>query len=230
MPRSFCGRVSPIQGLQGRHSSVLYDVVRVLGQLQHLAGHNKFAYMIKCVAAQHNFNSHEVRSVMHPPMCSMIGVPITVDAARLGSRAHRLKNYRTNMASYADAQLVLDAVERDPNRLVQDILDPGRTERDAADDIPPGHYRSELRRLYGRGATSSLVQAVYQGVPQCTGQRPNNKTGLGATPGEGEDAQPNQATSLTTPVQFVPARNTVLAFHAHRRAHRTSRRPQYRPE
>ncbi|KAK3270354.1 hypothetical protein CYMTET_21246 [Cymbomonas tetramitiformis] len=135
----------PLRGLQGRHSSVPHDVVRVLGQLHHLAGQDRFAYMIECVAAQHNFNSHEVRSVMHPLMCSMIGMPFTVDAARMGSRAHRIRNYWTNMAGYADAQLVLDAVERDPNRLVHDILDSGRTEQDAADDTASGHYPCNVR-------------------------------------------------------------------------------------
>ncbi|KAK3245927.1 hypothetical protein CYMTET_44524 [Cymbomonas tetramitiformis] len=135
----------PLQGLQGKHSSVLYDVVNVLGQLQRIVGQHRFVYLIECVAAQHNFNSRDVREVMHPLMCSMIGIPITIDAAQLGARAHRLRNYWSSMACPISAQQVLTAVVRDPNRLVSDILDPGRAERPAACDTARGHYRCNVQ-------------------------------------------------------------------------------------
>ncbi|KAK3250090.1 hypothetical protein CYMTET_40515 [Cymbomonas tetramitiformis] len=128
------------QGLRKRHSAVLYDVVHVVGTLQKLVGRERFMYLIECVAAQYNFNSQEVREVMHPLMCSMIGMPITIDAARLGSRAHRLRNYWTNMASYVEVQEVVDGVQRDQARLVRDILDPGHREQPAAEDVAAAHY------------------------------------------------------------------------------------------
>eukprot|EP00854_Cymbomonas_tetramitiformis_P003451 gene3451-biopygen3402 len=78
-------------------------------------------------------------------MCSVINMPITVDAAQLGSRAHRLRNYWTNLTSYAQAQPVIDAIARDPSRLVRDILDPDREERPASDDVAAGHYRCNVR-------------------------------------------------------------------------------------
>eukprot|EP00854_Cymbomonas_tetramitiformis_P010215 gene10215-biopygen10446 len=99
-----------LQGLQGKHSSVLYDVVNVLGQLQRL-----------------------------------VGIPITIDAAQIGARAHRLRNYWSNMACPISAQQVLTAVECDPNRLGNDILDPGRTERPAACDTARDHYRCNIQ-------------------------------------------------------------------------------------
>ncbi|KAK3241256.1 hypothetical protein CYMTET_48958 [Cymbomonas tetramitiformis] len=134
-----------LQGLQGKHSSMLYDVVNVLGQLQRLMGQHRFIYSIECVAAQHNFNSREVREIMHPRMCSMIGIAITIDAAQMGARAHRLRNHWSNMACPISAQQVLTAVERDPNRLVSDILDPGRTERPAACDTARSQYRCNVQ-------------------------------------------------------------------------------------
>ncbi|KAK3275218.1 hypothetical protein CYMTET_16640 [Cymbomonas tetramitiformis] len=72
------------------------------------------------------------------------GIPITIDAAQLGARAHRLRNYWSNMACPISTQQVLTAVVRDPNRLVSDILDPGRAERPAACDTARGHYRCNV--------------------------------------------------------------------------------------
>ncbi|KAK3284004.1 hypothetical protein CYMTET_8324 [Cymbomonas tetramitiformis] len=143
---SSAGSLQGLQGLQGKHSSVLYDVVNVLGQLQRMVGQHRFVYLIECVAAQHNFNSRDVREVMHPLMCSMIGIPITIDAAQLGARAHRLRNYWSNMGCPISAQQVLTAVVRDPNRLVIDILDPGRAERPTtACATARGHYRCNVQ-------------------------------------------------------------------------------------
>ena len=58
-------------------------------------------------------------------ICGSIGAPVTVDAARLGAGAHRLRNYWTNLCSPSELQLVLNQVERDPHLAVQ--LPPGRS-------------------------------------------------------------------------------------------------------
>eukprot|EP00854_Cymbomonas_tetramitiformis_P019317 gene19317-23093_t len=73
---------------------------------------------------------------------------------------------------------------------------------------------SELRQLYGPGATASLVEAAYQAPPECSGQRPHDKTGLGAAPSEDAPTPHHVTTSLNTPIQFVPASGPVPTDHA----------------
>ncbi|KAK3288773.1 hypothetical protein CYMTET_3762 [Cymbomonas tetramitiformis] len=114
------GKISSVE--LGRHSAILYDVVNLIGTLQ-AAAPTKLMYMIECVAAQHNFASREViRDTMHPLMCAMIGTPVTCDAAQLGARAHRLRNYWHNLAPIHSTQHVLDLVPRDPAR-TGEVLD-----------------------------------------------------------------------------------------------------------
>eukprot|EP00854_Cymbomonas_tetramitiformis_P034703 gene34703-biopygen35818 len=72
---------------------------------------------------------------------------------------------------------------------------------------------SELRQLYGPGATASLVQAAHQSPPECYGQRPHDKTGLGAAPSEDASTAHDPTTSLSTPIQFVPARGPTPSLH-----------------
>ncbi|KAK3286681.1 hypothetical protein CYMTET_5777 [Cymbomonas tetramitiformis] len=129
-----------LHGLQGRHSAILYDVVNLIGTLQEAAP-TKLMYMVECVAAQHNFASREVRETMHPLMCAMIGNPVTCDAAQLGARAHRLRNYWHNLAPTHATQHVLDLVPRDPARTVGDILDAGRQERPAGNGLSSGQFK-----------------------------------------------------------------------------------------
>ncbi|KAK3281814.1 hypothetical protein CYMTET_10410 [Cymbomonas tetramitiformis] len=74
---------------------------------------------------------------------------------------------------------------------------------------------SELRQLYGPGATASLIGAAHQAPPECSGQRPHDKTGLGATPSEDAPAMHDMTTSLSAPIQFVPASGgPTPALHA----------------
>jgi hypothetical protein len=56
-------------------------------------------------------------------ICSKIGVPILLDAARVGSYSHRLRNYWTNLAPINDLQAALDSIHRDPNLSLSDILE-----------------------------------------------------------------------------------------------------------
>ena len=57
---------------------------------------------------------------------SSLGQPIILDAARVGSYAHRLRNYWTNLAAPEALQLVLDSIHPNPDQSVADILEPGR--------------------------------------------------------------------------------------------------------
>jgi hypothetical protein len=60
-------------------------------------------------------------------ICSAIGPCIVLDAAQVGSYAHRLRDYWTNLAPSHDITRALDAVSRPANLSVNDILEPGRS-------------------------------------------------------------------------------------------------------
>ncbi|GAX78371.1 hypothetical protein CEUSTIGMA_g5813.t1 [Chlamydomonas eustigma] len=55
-------------------------------------------------------------------LCAKIGSPVVLDAANVGSYAHRLRNYWTNLVSSSALQCVLDSFERDPDLNLSDVL------------------------------------------------------------------------------------------------------------
>ena len=56
-----------------------------------------------------------------------LGQEVALDAARVGSYAHRLRNYWTNLADPIALQTVLNSFERDPSLNLRTVLDHGRT-------------------------------------------------------------------------------------------------------
>ena len=56
-----------------------------------------------------------------------LGHHVLLDAARVGSYAHRLRSYWSNLADPIALQQVLDSYERDPSLRLQDVLEPGRS-------------------------------------------------------------------------------------------------------
>ena len=55
---------------------------------------------------QYNHSSQYIRDVVFPFVCEGIGVPLTFDAAQVGSYAHRLRSYGTNLAPSAAMEAV----------------------------------------------------------------------------------------------------------------------------
>lgn len=55
----------------------------------------------------------------------MLGQPVLLDAARVGSAAHRLRNYWTNLAAQARIQHTLDQVQDGPAVALEALLAPG---------------------------------------------------------------------------------------------------------
>ena len=55
-----------------------------------------------------------------------LGKHVILDAARVGSYAHRMRSYWTNIADPVGLQHVLDTYERDPSLSLRDVLDPNR--------------------------------------------------------------------------------------------------------
>jgi hypothetical protein len=125
-----CQDLSPAgkcKGLDGPHSRTFYDLVRIIGMLQQLQWDHAPGYLIENTAAQYNFNSRSIREYTYPRICAAIGDPVCLDAARFGSRAHRLCNWLTNLADANHLQSACDRVMRPDGLLVDDILDPHRT-------------------------------------------------------------------------------------------------------
>ena len=63
-----------------------------------------------------------------------------IDAAAMGSRAHRLRNFWTNLADSRLLSAVVESVERDPGILVQQIMDQGRMVPLAQRNSPTNYY------------------------------------------------------------------------------------------
>ena len=127
-------------GLWGPTSHTFFDALRLVGTLQQLQPYRPPAYLLENVAFQLNFRDAVVRDQFRF-VCDSIGTPVTFDAAQVGSHAHRLRNYWTNLADPAALQQILAAVVPPP-LLVGDILDPGRVARPVTRDDMPPYYPS----------------------------------------------------------------------------------------
>lgn len=97
------------------------------------------AYLIENVAIQLHPSSaiavHDVATVNNT-----IGRPILLDAAQLGSSAHKLRNYWTNLASVELLQASLQVIQRPADRTVQSILPHHRICQIVAKADQPPHY------------------------------------------------------------------------------------------
>ena len=97
---------------------------------------------------------------MFPFVCDGLGDPATFDAAQVGSYAHRLRSYWTNLAPAKTIETVLSRVVRDPNQTVHDILDEGRMSRVVERSDRPPYYPANIRDPMGvrpRGALPTLM-------------------------------------------------------------------------
>jgi site-specific DNA-cytosine methylase len=115
-------------GIFGPRSKTFWELVRVVGLAQQLHSSSALSFVLENTAFQHNWRSEDVRTRQWPVVCRIIGTPITSDAARFGSRAHRLRNYWVNLADVRELEAAMLQVHRPAGLLVQDILEPGRVE------------------------------------------------------------------------------------------------------
>ncbi|KAJ9527864.1 hypothetical protein QJQ45_005505 [Haematococcus lacustris] len=140
-----CQDLSPAgtqAGMYGSHSSTHLDCLRIIGALQQLQRTCPPAYILENAAVQFNFSSVNVRSQFQP-LCEVLGEPLCFDAAAVGSYAHRLRNYWTNMCDPAAAAVVVAQATTDEVQ-VQDILDPGRTTPLTTTWPPPPAWQCEV--------------------------------------------------------------------------------------
>ncbi|GAX81698.1 hypothetical protein CEUSTIGMA_g9126.t1 [Chlamydomonas eustigma] len=112
------------KGLQGSKSSTFYPLLSVLASLQRMRSSYAFplAYMIENTATQYAYGSSRAMKDSFHELCAKIGSPIVLDAANVGSYAHRLRNYWTNLVSSSALQCILDSFERDPDLNLSDVL------------------------------------------------------------------------------------------------------------
>jgi hypothetical protein len=136
-----CQDLSPAgtgHGLAGARSGLYAHIERILVAVQGLQHPRLPAYLLENAAMQHNFNHPRTAAAAFTHLCSRLGMPICVDAARFNSFAHRLRNFWTNVAPPAALQAAADTWQRQPGLLVDCILDPGRTAQPARRaDAPP---------------------------------------------------------------------------------------------
>jgi hypothetical protein len=138
-----CQDLSPAgtgRGLDGPRSNTFFDLVRVIGALQQLQQERPPAFLLENSPMQHNWKSPLIRKKHYPRIVAAIGEPVNFDAAQMGSYAHRVRNYWSNLANPAAIDLVLENVKRPTGRFVSDILDKGTTAQHArSTDFPPAY-------------------------------------------------------------------------------------------
>jgi transposase InsO family protein len=101
---------------------------RVIGSMQQLLkNHLPLGYILENAPMQFNQRHLHISQVQFPRICRELGTPVVLDAARVGSRAHRLRNYWTNLADANALQTVIDGVKRPDDILASDILEEGVT-------------------------------------------------------------------------------------------------------
>jgi site-specific DNA-cytosine methylase len=129
-------QAGPGTGLQGKRSSRLHDLVRVIGALQQLQPEMPPGYIIENVAMQFHSNP-AIAQQDYMRICSMIGQSTVLDAAQFGSLAHRVRNFWTNLCTRARLCAAATQVVRPANR-TSIALGPGRHPQEvtAADKFP----------------------------------------------------------------------------------------------
>jgi hypothetical protein len=112
------------KGLAGQRSRTFFDVLRILGTLQQLQPSKPPAFVIENT----HMPSQAVRERDLPVIVRALGEPVLLDAAQVGSYAHRLRNYWVNLVPASWLRAVLAGVVRPepPLQLEGQLLGPGR--------------------------------------------------------------------------------------------------------
>ena len=93
-------------------------------------------YIIKNLPVILDSKGRNLKSAKH--IHDVLGPAVTLDAAKIGSRAHRARQWWTNLVPTVVLQAAYDHSQRPSHLFVQDILDPHRRPRDVRwDDKPP---------------------------------------------------------------------------------------------
>ena len=149
MPRPQSSR--PRKGLAGPRSSTFYPLIDLCATLQLLQPTLPPAFLFENTAMQtHKDPNISVRDFN--VICSVIGQPVLLDAARFGAGAHRLRNFWTNLAVPHHLTCCTTYIHRDPTLFADMWLDPGRETFNAvfSDFQPfyPCNKKNERRKAF----------------------------------------------------------------------------------
>jgi len=130
-PAGNCG------GLQGERSSTFLNLLHILRILQQECVLQP-GYLVENTNFQDNRHSERISSGDFEKVCRQLLRPVRMDAAQFGSRAHRVRNWWTNLCSADQLERTVQVVLRQPGLLVSQVLQPGRREMQVRwDDRPP---------------------------------------------------------------------------------------------
>lgn len=171
------------RGMTGSRAQLLHDVVRIIGTLQQLQPDLPPAYLLENVPFQYHKN-HNIATKDFNTVSNIIGQPTLLDAAQVGSLAHRARNYWTNLCAPASLSAALRCAERPANRSVNMALPPHRRAQPVLrpDPVPqfpcnhPGQQRLAWPTLMGKngsyafrpGQAGSVLDHASPGQPQWT--------------------------------------------------------------
>jgi hypothetical protein len=130
--------------LAGPPSSTFYPLVNLCATLQLLQPALPPAFLFENTAMQtHKDPNISVRDF--EVICSIIGQPVLLDAARFGAGAHRLRNFWTNLALPRHLTCCAKHILRNPNLFADMWLGPGRETINAAHSNFHPFYRAIKR-------------------------------------------------------------------------------------
>jgi Reverse transcriptase (RNA-dependent DNA polymerase)/C-5 cytosine-specific DNA methylase len=111
------------RGFADPRSKYFYDMLRLIKGLQ--ARQETVGYLLENVYPGRDRRSQVAASWQQT--LELLGDPVVFDAAQLGSRAHRVRAYWTNLAPISYLQAAIGQQQRPKGLTVQQILEPGRT-------------------------------------------------------------------------------------------------------
>ncbi|KAK3273481.1 hypothetical protein CYMTET_18273 [Cymbomonas tetramitiformis] len=129
-----------LTGLDGRHSKLFYEVVRLLSTLQQLQQQRPPGYILENVSPLSHRPGTKIRDEVFPYIASVIGRPVSFDAAQAGAYAHRLRAYWSNLFQIHQFRSVMSKVARPEGRVVSSILCKGWQPRPVVRTDRAPHY------------------------------------------------------------------------------------------
>eukprot|EP00854_Cymbomonas_tetramitiformis_P014763 gene14763-biopygen15212 len=155
-----CQYLSPagkLAGLEGKHIRLFYQAARVLSTLQQVQPRRPPAYVLKNVSPLSHRENTKIRKEVFSIINRVVGQPVSFDAARAGSYAHRLRAYWSNLFQNHQFNLIMEKVTRPPDRYVSNILQQGwKSRKVVSGDRKPHHIANVVR---GGTHASTVVRA-----------------------------------------------------------------------
>ncbi|KAK3284920.1 hypothetical protein CYMTET_7447 [Cymbomonas tetramitiformis] len=125
---------------RARHSKLFYEVVRLLSTLQQLQRQRPPGYILENVSPLSHRPGTKIRDEVFPYIASVIGRPVSFDAAQAGAYAHRLRAYWSNLFQSHQFRSVMSKVVRPEGRIVSSIICKGWHPRSVIRTDRAPHY------------------------------------------------------------------------------------------